>query len=477
MSLGLGQLFGGLLLGQMAGGGLLGNKQEEEQPTQMANNSIGGAFQGISNSMFKGMSQEDVYRMGLGFNTLRLEPDANLANSVESRINSINATKKAEADAKALQGKINQTIEYLKGKERPDLIAMVRGKIITPAKAFEMSQDVKGTETMRDHEYAMKIIEDKGGIENVSDVERALLKIPVNEETKSDTEKRLILLASPPPGGWSEEQLSIIGVPQDNLASFQVEQEALRNFRDENPTYYTRDSNGDGVPDHSFENDMRAIIVGGTGGVNVDVTIEDEEQDAWVTAAVEPQLKRFTTIHENAPKLIQQIRKIHDMQDILDKADEGEIRTGVFEPLYTQASRMLSALGLGDGQQAINTELLQASMGGDVFPLISALGIGARGLDTVEERKFLQASFTGSLDFQIETLQKITQNRLDKLMEALNTYNERVSTLGEDGYSIYYGKYEKHVLDQNMQTYDAPIRAKVKKKNDDANLNRIMNDY
>jgi hypothetical protein len=64
MSLGLGQLFGGLLLGQMAGG-LLGGNQDEEQPTQMANNSIGGAFQGISNSMFKGMSQEEVYRMGL----------------------------------------------------------------------------------------------------------------------------------------------------------------------------------------------------------------------------------------------------------------------------------------------------------------------------------------------------------------------------------------------------------------------------
>ena len=37
MSLGLGQLFGGLLLGQMAGG-LLGGNQDEEQPTQVASN-------------------------------------------------------------------------------------------------------------------------------------------------------------------------------------------------------------------------------------------------------------------------------------------------------------------------------------------------------------------------------------------------------------------------------------------------------
>ena len=47
MALGLGQILGMGLLSQL-GGGLLGGKQEEEQPTQMANNSIGGAFQGLS---------------------------------------------------------------------------------------------------------------------------------------------------------------------------------------------------------------------------------------------------------------------------------------------------------------------------------------------------------------------------------------------------------------------------------------------
>lgn len=183
MPLGLGQILGIGLLSQL-GGGLLGGKQEEEQPTQMANNSIGGAFQGISNSMFKGMSQEDVYRMGLGFNTLRLDPDPNLATSVENRINSINQAKKAEADALKLQGQVNQTVDYLTRLNRPDLVQMVQGGIITPAKAFEMSitDEEKGTELMRNHEYAMKIIEAKGGIENVSDVERVLLNIPVPDE-------------------------------------------------------------------------------------------------------------------------------------------------------------------------------------------------------------------------------------------------------------------------------------------------------
>ena len=87
MSLGVGQLLLGSLMG-----GLLGNKEEEQpqQPTQVASNTqpqgAGGFMSNISNSLFKGMSQEQVYRMGQGFNTLRFEPDDNLHASFESRI-------------------------------------------------------------------------------------------------------------------------------------------------------------------------------------------------------------------------------------------------------------------------------------------------------------------------------------------------------------------------------------------------------
>ena len=114
MSLGLGQLFGGLLLGQMAGG-LLGGKQEEEQPTQVASNnqSLMGGLQGVSNSMFKGMSEEDVYRMGLGFNSLRLDPDPNLATQFESRVKRINDEKVKVAAAEKLAGQKNQTATWL----------------------------------------------------------------------------------------------------------------------------------------------------------------------------------------------------------------------------------------------------------------------------------------------------------------------------------------------------------------------------
>lgn len=476
MPLGLGQILGIGLLSQL-GGGLLGGKQEEEQPTQMANNSIGGAFQGISNSMFKGMSQEDVYRMGLGFNTLRLDPDPNLATSVENRINSINQAKKAEADALKLQGQVNQTVDYLTRLNRPDLVQMVQGGIITPAKAFEMSitDEEKGTELMRNHEYAMKIIEAKGGIENVSDVERVLLNIPVPDEKISETERRLELLASPPEGGWTDDQLRIIGVPQETIPVFKQEQQSLRDFAEENPTYYTRDLDGDGMPDNDFAADMRAIIVGGSGGTNVEVNVEQERANAWMEAAVKPQLDRIIDIEDGLPKLEQQIRKIHEMQDILDSADEGKITTGVLQPILTQMSRVANAIGLGNADQAINAELLQASMGSDVFPLIGALGIGARGLDTVEERKFLQQSFTGDLSMNIKTLRKLTDARLKKLVEAANLYNQRRLNLRDDGYSVFFGNYEQFVRQGKMPEFVIPQRKKVKEKETNERLNSILN--
>ena len=97
MGLGVGQFLLGSLMP-----GLLGNKEEEQpqQPTQVASNTQpqqqGGVFNAltnVSNSMFSGMSQEQVYRMGQGFNTLRFEPSDKMHDSFETRIQTIKANK------------------------------------------------------------------------------------------------------------------------------------------------------------------------------------------------------------------------------------------------------------------------------------------------------------------------------------------------------------------------------------------------
>ncbi len=110
MAIGLGQMVGLGLLSQFMGGGkgLLGGKDDEkiqsmgeynQPPTQATNTTgFGGGISGISNQLFKGMSQEQVARLGMGFNSMRLDPDPNMAASFQSTIDTASAnTGKANA--------------------------------------------------------------------------------------------------------------------------------------------------------------------------------------------------------------------------------------------------------------------------------------------------------------------------------------------------------------------------------------------
>jgi len=68
-------------------------------------------------------------------------------------------------------------------------------------------------------------------------------------------------------------------------------------------------------------------------------------------------------------------------------------------------------------------------LGSDVFPLISSLGIGARGLDTPAERDFLIEVMTGSRKMGIEALRAMTNFRKIRAIKMMIAYNAAV----EDG--------------------------------------------
>ena len=98
MALGLGQLLGGVMLGQMTG--LLGdNKQPQQQAMPQANNTqqgfggFGGLVSNVSNQMFKGMSQEQVARLGQGFNSMTLRPDQGMHQAFQNRIDNATVAK------------------------------------------------------------------------------------------------------------------------------------------------------------------------------------------------------------------------------------------------------------------------------------------------------------------------------------------------------------------------------------------------
>ena len=59
--------------------------------------------------------------------------------------------------------------------------------------------------------------------------------------------------------------------------------------------------------------------------------------------------------------------------------------------------------------------------------MISALGIGARGLDTPAEREFLRAVFTGTISMSNATLIEMTEIRERIAQRAIDKYNKKLS--------------------------------------------------
>ena len=243
MSLGVGQLLlGGIL------GGVLGDKEDEQQqPTQVASNTQpqqqGGVFNAltnVSNSMFSGMSQEQVYRMGQGFNTLRFEPSDKMHDSFETRIQTIRANKAATE-------KQNTTVQYLKGKKFDGLADLVSLGLLPPQDAITKSLEEKDVpEWQGKLEYVMTMMADLPEGEEVPWYLHGILDIPEKPE-KNDIELRLELLAKPPtdavtgePRDWTDLELEVgFGIKPDDIPLFKAELEEIDTLAKLDPETYT----------------------------------------------------------------------------------------------------------------------------------------------------------------------------------------------------------------------------------------------
>jgi hypothetical protein len=58
--------------------------------------------------------------------------------------------------------------------------------------------------------------------------------------------------------------------------------------------------------------------------------------------------------------------------------------------------------------------------------MIQSLGIGARGLDTPNEREYLRSVMTGTITMNKDALIKLTEIRRNIAERAINKYNEKV---------------------------------------------------
>ena len=157
MTIGLGKIVGLGLLSQFMGGGkgLLGGEDEDkiqsmgeynQPPTQATNNTnqgfggFGGIVSGVSNQMFKGMSPEQVARLGIGFNSMRLDPDPNIAKSFQNTI-----------DNETLKTNRNATVDALIKMGKPNLANLVQSNALDVGTAMTLAfkegkGDVNGTQ-------------------------------------------------------------------------------------------------------------------------------------------------------------------------------------------------------------------------------------------------------------------------------------------------------------------------------------------
>jgi hypothetical protein len=148
----------------------------------------------------------------------------------------------------------------------------------------------------------------------------------------------------------------------------------------------------------------------------------------------------------------------------LNELQTSDAITGLGSEVFKNIERA-KATFLADkkaGKKVTDTEYLDALLGSDIFPMISSLGIGAKGLDTPAEREFLRQVMTGTTSMNKDTLVKLTQLRKDIEERAINRFNEKLESGELDKFFTQTGE-RKQVI-QVPSAPGLPPGVKVRKK-------------
>ena len=158
---------------------------------------------------------------------------------------------------------------------------------------------------------------------------------------------------------------------------------------------------------------------------------EDKQAEEYGKAIVERNMK-IVDAGENSINKLDKIERTKEM--ILSP----EFEAGPFARMRNTVDRLKSILW--DDETASfrvsEAEALESLLGSEVFSAIGELGIGARGLDTPAERKFLERVLSGSIEMNEPTLLYMVQVRENIQRRAIERFNNAL----EDG---RLAKYEK----------------------------------
>ena len=136
---------------------------------------------------------------------------------------------------------------------------------------------------------------------------------------------------------------------------------------------------------------------------------------------------------------------ITKIDQTLDQIATQDINTGVGFNFFTTLDRLKGQF-LNDpdaANRATQDQYLDALLGSEVFAQIGALGIGARGLDTPAEREFLREVLTGTRALTKDTLIRMTEQRRQREVLAIQLYNDRVNRGDLDQYFEFSGREKR----------------------------------
>ena len=171
-----------------------------------------------------------------------------------------------------------------------------------------------------------------------------------------------------------------------------------------------------------------SILGGGGGGVNVTTTVGAENQASKLNVFKNQEdLNKTMDSAKLAYKNLPRVRAAYNLTS--------QAPTGAFANELTDYNAFMSKVR-GKGQYkeyiaslraATSGQDMKALLGGDVFPLIKILGIGARGLDTPAEREFLISVMTGQATMTEAALKSITARRLRQSDDTIQEYNNLIN--------------------------------------------------
>lgn len=156
---------------------------------------------------------------------------------------------------------------------------------------------------------------------------------------------------------------------------------------------------------------------------------------------------------KNARKAVGRISSLNNTSEAIIRGavSEGKegFETGPFAELRKGVDAFLVGFGNRDKQRVSrlsDAELINATLGADVFGAIGELGIGARGLDTPAEREFLRQVLTGTIETTPAALLYMSYLRQKIQRSTIDTYNEYLDA----------GVYGPYAEQRNMQKIQSP---------------------